>query len=190
MKTISIDPEEMETRVSRFSDLKPLPVQDDPNIPPEANDIVYARKLMSVIGLESTEDTPINSGAPITGAGGITMTMAVCPPGQGPSLHAHHKTYETFTVLKGRFEFTWNDNGEHSVILDEFDTLSVPPKVCRAFRNVSDEEAVLQVIISGGVHDMTDIDMAPVVAEKLEAIRPGMAAAFAEKTGLTFTAGQ
>lgn len=190
MKTISITPEEMGTRVSRFAELKPLPVQTDPDIPLAANDIVYARKLMSVIGLESAEQTPINANAPITGAGGMTMTIAVCPPGQGPGLHAHHKTYETFTVLKGRFEFSWNDDGEHSVVLDEFDTISVPPRVCRAFRNVSDEEAVLQVIISGGVHDMNDIDMPPIVAEQLDAVRPGVAAAFAKKTGVTFTAGQ
>ena len=71
---------------------KPLPIQDDPNVPLEANDIVYARKLLSVISLESATDTPINSAAPIVGAGAMTMTMAVCPPGQGPSLHAHHKT--------------------------------------------------------------------------------------------------
>ena len=190
MKTISIAPEEMAARLSRFAQLKPLPIQDDPNVPLEANDIVYARKLLSVISLESATDTPINSAAPIVGAGAMTMTMAVCPPGQGPSLHTHHKTFETFTVLKGRFECTWNDDGEHSVILEEFDTLSVPPKVCRAFRNVSDEEAVLQVLITGDVYNMTDIDMAPVVAEMLDAVQPGMAATFAEKTGLTFTAGK
>ena len=34
----------------------------------------------------------------------MPMTLAVCPPGQGPGLHNHVKTYETFTVLKTRFE--------------------------------------------------------------------------------------
>ena len=86
MKTISIAPEEMATRLSRFAQLKPLPIQDDPNVPLEANDIVYARKLLSVISLESATDTPINAAAPIVGAGAMTMTMAVCPPGQGGRL--------------------------------------------------------------------------------------------------------
>ncbi len=187
MKTIEITPEEMESRVSRFGALAPLPIQQDPEIPQEANDVIYARKLLSVIGLETEAETPINSGAPITGAAGLTMTLAVCPPGQGPSLHAHHQTFETFTVLKGRFEVTWNDDGSGRAELDEFDTISVPPKVNRAFRNIGNEEGVLQVLITGGVHDMTDIDMSPEVATRLDAIKGGVKEKFQAK-GLTFTA--
>ncbi len=64
----------------------------------------------------------------------------------------------------------------------------VPPGVCRGFRNISDEEGILQVIISGGVHDLNDIDFAVKAAEQIEAIKPGLVKEF-EKTGLTFTAG-
>jgi len=77
-------------------------------VPLAAKDIVYARKLLSVIGVESGA-TPVSSNAPIVGAAGMAMTLAVCPPGQGPELHAHVKTYETFTVLRGRFEVRWNE---------------------------------------------------------------------------------
>ena len=73
----------MEHRISRFKDLKPLPIQR-PDIPEKARDVVYARQLLSVIGLDGDERSPINAGAPITGAAGMTMTLAVCPPGQGP----------------------------------------------------------------------------------------------------------
>lgn len=104
MKTIHITQKQMSRRVARFRDLKPLPSQTNPDIPQAAADHIYARKLYSVIGLEGGAATPINAGAPILGAGGMTMVIASCPPGQGPSLHAHRKTYETFTVLKGRFE--------------------------------------------------------------------------------------
>ncbi len=187
MKTIEITQDEMQARISRYGALKPLPIQQDPEIPQEANDVIYARKLLSVIGLGGDVETPINTGAPIVDAAGMTMTLAVCPPGQGPALHAHHQTYETFTVLKGRFEVTWNDDGSGRVELDEFDTISVPPKVNRAFRNIGDDEAILQVIISGGVHDMTDIDMAPSTAVRLDAIQAGVKEKFAAK-GLTFTA--
>ncbi|MDE0060377.1 MAG: cupin domain-containing protein [Defluviicoccus sp.] len=187
MKTIEITPEKMEGRISRYSALEPLPIQQDPEIPQEANDVVYARKLLSVIGLGGDMETPVNAGAPIVDAAGMTMTIAVCPPGQGPSLHAHLQTYETFTVLKGRFEVTWNDDGSGRAELGEFDTISVPPKVNRAFRNIGDEEGVLQVLITGGVHDMTDIDLAPSSAVKLDAIKPGVKEKFTAK-GLTFTA--
>ena len=176
----------MKGRISRFTDLKPLPIQMS-DIPQEARDVVYSRKLLSVIGLE--EKTPINAGAPIIGAAGMTMTLAVCPPGQGPGLHNHVQTYETFTVLKGRFEVSWNAEGSERVVLEQFDTISIPPGVCRAFRNVGAEEGILQVIITGGVHDMSDIAFTEKAKKDIEAVRPGLAAEF-EKAGFTFNAGR
>ena len=189
MQTIDISPSEMARRVARYAELDPLEVQKNTNLPQEAADIVWARKLLSVVGLEEDADTPINSAAPIKGAAGITITLAQCPPGTGPSLHAHQQTFETFTVMKGRFEVYWNDTGENSLELGLYDTISIPPGVCRGFTNISDEEGLLQVIISGGVHDMNDIDFATVCGEKIDAIRPGLKKEF-EKTGLTFTAGK
>lgn len=179
---------EMLARISRFKDLKPLPIQRS-DIPLAARDVIYSRKLLSVIGLETNTDTPINAEAPIRGAAGMTMTLAVCPPGQGPGLHSHRQTYETFTVLKGRFEVSWNDDGGEKAVLEQFDTVSFPPGVCRAFRNVGAEEGILQVIITGGVHDMTDIDFSMAAKQQIEAVQPGLAAEF-EKAGFTFTAGR
>ncbi len=91
-------------------------------------------------------------------------------------------------MLKGRFEVYWNDDGGERVELNRFDTISVPPGVCRGFRNIADEEGILQVIISGDVHDLNDIDFVVKVAEEIEAIRPGLVQEF-EKSGFTFTAG-
>ena len=187
MKTIQLSEQDMLSRLARYRELSPLTIQSDPSIPTEARDVIYARQLMSVIGLENA-DTPINRSAPIIGAGGITMTLAVCPPGQGPSLHNHAQTYETFTVLKGRFEVAWNDNGSGCVSLETWDTLSVPPGVCRAFRNIGTEEAVLQVIISGGVHDMNDIAFTQASADRIRGIAPDALSRF-EAQGFRFNAG-
>ena len=187
MKTIRMSDEQMRKRIARYGRLKPLPIQN-PSIPEKARDVVYSRKLLSVIGLEDAQ-TPINVGAPIIGAAGMTMTLAVCPPGQGPGLHSHRQTYETFTVMKGRFEVSWNDDGSGRAILELYDTVSFPPGVCRAFRNVGNEEGLLQVIVTGGVHDMTDIDFSPQAKEDIERVRPGLAVEF-EKVGFTFTAGR
>jgi quercetin dioxygenase-like cupin family protein len=187
MKTITMSEQQMAKRIARYSALQPLPMQN-PSIPEKARDVVYSRKLLSVIGLEDAA-TPINIGAPIIGAAGMTMTLAVCPPGQGPGLHSHRQTYETFTVMKGRFEVTWNDDGSGRALLELYDTVSFPPGVCRAFRNIGDEEGILQVIITGGVHDMTDIDFSQKARQQIEAVRPGLSAEF-EKAGFTFTAGR
>ena len=169
--------------------MQPLQAQKNTKIPLEAADKVWSRRLLSVIGLDDSSETPINANAPIKGAGGITVTLAACPPGTGPSLHSHRKTFETFTVLKGRFEVYWNDDGGERVELEPFDTISVPPGVCRGFRNIADVEGILQVIISGGVHDLNDIDFALKVALEIEAIQPGLVKEF-EKTGFTFTASE
>lgn len=187
MKTIAVSQQEMRKRIARFRNLKPLPIQAS-DVPQGARDVVYARKLLSVIGLEEAK-TPINAGAPIVGAAGMTMTLAVCPPGQGPGLHAHRQTYETFTVLEGSFEVTWNDDGSCREVLERFDTVSFPPGVCRAFRNIGDTEGILQVIITGGVHDMNDIDFAEDAKAKIEAVGRGLSREF-EKAGFTFTAGK
>jgi quercetin dioxygenase-like cupin family protein len=187
MKTIALSRAQMQQRIARFQELIPLPIQQS-DIPQGASDVVYASQLLSVIGLADAK-TPINAGAPIVGAAGMTMTLALCPPGQGPGLHAHRQTYETFTVLKGRFEVTWNDDGSGREVLELFDTVSFPPGVCRAFRNIGDEEGILQVIITGGVHDMNDIDFAEQAKDKIEAIGKGLSREF-EKAGFTFTAGK
>jgi len=186
MKTIRISGLEMQKRIARFKQLKPLPIQNE-SIPVQARDVVYSRKLLSVIGLEGAA-TPINVGAPIVGAAGMTMTLAVCPPGQGPGLHSHRQTYETFTVMRGRFEVRWNDDGGESAVLEQFDTVSFPPGVCRAFRNVGAEEGILQVIITGGVHDMNDIAFTQEEKQRIDAVAPGLSAEF-EKAGFIFTAG-
>ena len=186
MKTIRVSAQQMKTRIARFRELKPLPIQNAA-IPEKARDVVYARQLLSVIGLE--EKTPINAGAPIIGAAGMTMTLALCPPGQGPGLHSHRQTYETFTVLKGRFEVRWNDDGSEGAVLELYDTISFPPGVCRSFRNIGDGEGMLQVIITGGVHDMSDIAFSELAKQQIEAVGPGLSAEF-EKAGFTFTAGR
>lgn len=173
----------MKGRIARFKELKPLPIQQSA-IPQAARDVIYSRKLLSVIGLD--KQTPINAEAPIRGAAGMTMTLAVCPPGQGPGLHNHVQTYETFTVLKGRFEVTWGERGEERVVLEAFDTISVPPGVCRAFRNIGEEEGILQVLITGGVHDMADIAFTEDAREKIEAVGRGLSKEF-EKAGFRFT---
>lgn len=189
MKTIHVSDTQMASRVARFRDLEPLPVQTNADVPLAAADLIYARKLLTVIGLEGGSETPISARAPITGAGGMTMVIAACPPGQGPSLHSHEATFETFTVLQGRFEVRWNDHGENRVELDQFDTISVPKRVQRAFRNIGDGEGLLQVIITGGVSDMADIAFAPQVAEQVAAIKPAALETF-EKAGMRFNAGQ
>ena len=148
---------DMHKRIARYSNLKVIESQRNMDVPQEVMDIVASRELKPVITTGQDADAPFGATAPIVGAGGISITYAICPENTGPSLHSHHRTHETFTVMQGVFEFIWGDAGENSSILLPFDTISVPPGIHRAFKNAGEGEGVLQVIISGGVHDHRDI---------------------------------
>lgn len=144
-------------RIARFGQLDMVDLQKGSGLPQDIRDLLWSRELLPVIARADAKDGPFGRKAPIIGAGDISITYAVCPPGTGPSLHAHRRTYETFTVLRGRFEFSVGDRGEERAMMEELDVVSVPPGVHRAFKNIGSEEGVLQVVITGGVHDQKDV---------------------------------
>src|SRR6202161_4992515 len=79
-----------------------------------------------------------SAGAPVKGPRGLIVTIAECEAGNGPGLHRHLNTVENFMCLTGRFEIAWGDSGEHKLVLDPLDMISVPRGENRSFRNVSD----------------------------------------------------
>jgi quercetin dioxygenase-like cupin family protein len=110
------------------------------------------------------------------------------PPGQGPCLHAHVKTFETFIVLEGALEFSLNDDGGEKIVLNRWDTFSCPPGVHRGFRNVDVKDSVLLTIITGGINDRNDIGLPPAIAKQIEAVDPNALEVFKTKMGLRFDA--
>ena len=91
--------EELESRIARFEDLQEMSTAKKYEwCGQEALDVIFARKLMPVI-LDDTKN-PFGNVAPINGAAGTTMFISIMPPGQGPCLHSHNSTYETFLVLE------------------------------------------------------------------------------------------
>ena len=187
MKTVQMTKEEVNQRTARFDKLQAMStLKDNPVVSEAARDIFLARKIMPIV-LEQTQNA-FGSVAAIYGAAGLTMNISVCPPGQGPGLHAHHKTFETFFVLDGKFEFSVNDDGAEKVILNKWDTLSVPPGVCRGFRNIDSKDSTLMTVITGGVHDRNDISLPPSIGAAIDAHGPGVSDEV-KKIGLTFDAG-
>lgn len=186
MRTVQATPKQMEARTARFDRLGLWDVQHNQKLPQDARDLVYARKLLAIT---SPRDAlgPLANSAPIRDVD-FTLHVAECPPGQGPGLHAHHATTETFFCLDGRFRINWGDHGEDEVVLERWDTVSVPPGVVRGFQNVSEEVAHLLILVTGGVSDMNDIAMTPDYREKLAAFGPDVVPEL-EKTGLRFDAG-
>ncbi len=171
--------DEIQTRTGRFAGLQPMSTAKnlaDQGVPQEALDIVFANKLMPVV-LEKTAN-PFGNASPITGAGGMSLHVSVCPPGQGPCLHSHNSTFETFVCLDGKWEFSVGDKGQEKVVLETWDTFSCPPNVYRGFRNIADKDSVLMTIISGPQEARDDVSLPPIIADRLQKIGPDVLPAF------------
>lgn len=158
--------EDLDKRIGRFAHLQPMSTAKDLGwVGQDAMDVFYARKLMPVI-LEDTKN-PFGKVAPIFGAAGATMFISIMPPGQGPCLHSHNSTYETFVVLEGTIEYFIGDPIEHRVTLNKWDTFSCPPRVYRGFRNVGTSDAIQLTVITGLVDARDDVSMPHSIAEEV-----------------------
>jgi quercetin dioxygenase-like cupin family protein len=162
-------------------------MRTDTTVSQAAKDIILARTLMPVV-LERTQSA-FGNDAPIYNAAGLTMFISIMAPGQGPCLHAHVKTFETFIVLEGKLEFSLNDDGGEKIVLNRWDTFSCPPGVNRGFRNVDTKDSVLLTLITGGINDRNDIGLPPAIARQIEAVDPHALEVFKTKMGLRFDAG-
>jgi mannose-6-phosphate isomerase-like protein (cupin superfamily) len=125
--------EAMEARVARFRALRPTGDYIDAAIPG------CERSTYRVLGVPP--DAPL-------AAEGFHMNIVHCEPGKSAPLH-NHLTQEVFVVLTGRWRVFWGPQGERSVLLERWDTISIPPGVSRGFRNVGDEPAWLMGMASG-----------------------------------------
>ena len=160
--------EEIATRTARFDALEPMNVPIDRDVvSQDAMDVIFARRILPII-MEKTKNPFGDTGA-IYGANGMTMNISVLPPGQGPCLHAHNKTYETFIVLDGSITFHVGEPGaEKHLTLDRWDTFSCPPEAYRGFNNASDsEQAVLLTVINGAADQRDDVNVPDAITTHL-----------------------
>ena len=125
--------QEMETRVARFAALRPTDDYVDAGIPG------CERSTYRVLGVPPA--------APLA-AEGFHMNLVCCEPGKSAPLH-NHLTQEVFVALSGHWQVFWGPTGERSLLLERWDTVSIPPGVSRGFRNVGDEAAWLMGMASG-----------------------------------------
>jgi mannose-6-phosphate isomerase-like protein (cupin superfamily) len=164
--------EEMKKRIARFGDVVPVKKQhlEEKGIPPEVLEMIMAkttRNIMSPGPLPGQlSPKPAVEGGD---AGVFRLGIATCPPGQGPGLHVHYHTHETFMALTGRWEIQWGDHGEQSTLLETLDLIAMPPGVTRRFINRSAEDAHLMVIIQGQREQFDDVDRVPETAHAIAA---------------------
>jgi mannose-6-phosphate isomerase-like protein (cupin superfamily) len=194
MRTAQVTPEELAKRIVRFKSLTPRSKADAAasDIPAEASQALAADVNYTYMAPELPHNSVITAHAAIRGGDAgdaISVSMAVCRPGNGPELHAHMHTVEAFFCLKGRFAVKWGDKGENEITLDPYDFVHVPPGVVRTFVNVGDEEGELLVIIQGDRNEFDDVSFTPEAGDRIvERFGPDVKAKM-EANGRSFTAG-
>jgi uncharacterized RmlC-like cupin family protein len=192
MKTRTVTPQEFERCVARFDQVAPQKhdAAAANGIPVGASEMVAAKEIRYYMGPKGASTAVGGGAAPaVEGFPGMSAYMVACPPGNGPMLHAHMHTLESFLCVDGRFEVTYGDNGEHNIVLEPRDMVAVPPGVTRKFRNIADTPGHLFVMIQGDPNQMGDIQYTPAIGEELvRRFGPEAKAGF-EKVGVQFMAG-
>jgi uncharacterized RmlC-like cupin family protein len=192
MKSVKVTREQMARRTARFKDLKSYQYQQEAvnAIPIEVMEKIAAHRVYPVMCPEAY--TGRSAQAPIKGAPGIVLSIAECPPGDGPAMHIHEQTIENFFCLSGRFEIAWGDPGaEESVILEPLDFISVPPGVPRKFTNIhASETGRLFVIIHVQTAEQGDrIGYQPELRAEIESKHGRKTVEALDRIGIKFDAG-
>jgi uncharacterized RmlC-like cupin family protein len=172
---------EMKTRIARFKDLVSTKARHSQSkgIPLEVMEMITAKSTFNVMSPDDLGGQLSPKPAVVGGDAGVfRLGIATCPAGNGPGLHVHWNTHETFMALTGRWQIKWGDKGEESTILEPFDLIAVPPGVTRQFINLSDADAHLLVIIQGKKGEFDDVGRVP---ETAEAIKQKFGAAMLQK---------
>lgn len=144
-------PQEMETRIVRYGDLRPCRTAFiDAHTP--GSDL---KENFTIIGAGVTESA--DQHVHIKETPGFNIGAAGQPPACKNSLHFHN-TAEVFFVLSGRWRFYWGLHGDAGeVILNEGDIFNIPTGVFRGFENVGTDYGMIMSILGGddaggGVH--------------------------------------
>ena len=132
----------LETRVARFAtrkyDWDALKFQTQV-------DERYRRAQMRYMGTGATGVSSDNNTVP--SAHFTFSTMVIPAGGIGPS-HIHYDVEEVFFVLRGKMKIVIEKDGERwESILNERDLISVPPGVYREEVNITDEDALMCVML-------------------------------------------
>lgn len=172
MRTKDCNPDQIQPYVAYFKDLKAnnLDFLDREGIPVEAYEMLAAKKILPVAA-SARKAEKANAPAPIDIPEGLSVFICEVPPGNGPALHAHMQTRETFMCLSGRLRVRYGREGQHSIDLGPMDTVSVPEGVMRAFENQGDGTAYLLVLIHENekAQALNDVYFSPETGDEIAA---------------------
>jgi len=133
-------PSDLSHRIARFKDLEFAENSFLDGVIPG-----HERAHASVIGAGVVERADQGH---LIEASDFTLGYTRVPPGNGNGLH-DHQTVEVFIPLTSRFKIAWGESGEHFVVLEPLDLISIPPGIHRHYTNVGNIEGLLLSVLGG-----------------------------------------
>jgi len=136
-------PQDMETRIVRYGDLRPCKTAFIDAHTPGSDQ----KENFTIIGggVSESPDQHVHISIPH----GFNIGAAGQPPRCRNSLH-DHRTAEAFFVLSGKWRFfwgRWGDAGE--VTLEAGDIFNIPTGVFRGFENIGTDYGMIMAILGG-----------------------------------------
>jgi len=143
MKDRMMTPQEMESRIVRYGELKPCRTAFIDTHTPGSDQ----KENFTIIGAGVTESP--HQHIHIRETPGFNIGAAGQPPNCRNSLHSH-TTAEVFFVLKGRWRFFWGRHGTAGeFIANEGDIFNIPTGIFRGFENVGTDYGMIMAVLGG-----------------------------------------
>lgn len=136
-------PQEMESRIVRYGDLKPCKTAFIDAHTPGSDQ----KENFTIIGggVSESADQHVH----IQDTPGFNIGAAGQPPRCRNSLHSH-RTAEVFFILSGKWRFFWGRWGTAGeVVLEEGDIINIPTGIFRGFENIGTDYGMIMAILGG-----------------------------------------
>ena len=136
-------PQEMESRIVRYGELKPCRTAFiDAHTPGS-----HQKENFTIIGAGVTESP--HQHVHIRETPGFNISAAGQPPKCRNSLHTH-TTAEVFFVLKGTWRFFWGRWGtDGEFVANEGDIFNIPTGIFRGFENIGTDYGMIMAVLGG-----------------------------------------
>jgi uncharacterized RmlC-like cupin family protein len=91
------------------------------------------------------------------GAKGISMNIAIIPPGASAKPHSHYGYETVLYIIKGRVEALYGKGLKQSIVVEAGDFLFVPPNVPHQPHNLSAIEPVYAIVARNDPNEQENV---------------------------------
>jgi uncharacterized RmlC-like cupin family protein len=141
-----------DTSSSNFNDLSNLTQNSNGN----SKKILRIRPDAETLTRQSLSDF-VGVSQVTAGATGISMNIAIVPPGASAAPHSHYGYETVLYIVKGRVKALYGQGLKQSVVVEAGDFLFVPPNVPHQPHNLSAIEPVYAIVARNDPNEQENV---------------------------------